>query len=69
MVWDIPCIDITPLLSSPGTEESLKTAKEISKAARDYGFLTIKNHGLDTEKWFAILKLIPDRHLRVIEIF
>ena len=57
MSWDIPCIDITPLLSSPGTEESLKTAEQISKAARDYGFLTITNHGLDTEKKFAILKL------------
>ena len=49
MDWDIPCIDIAALLERSSPSEIRRTSEEIAKAARDYGFLTIKNHGVDAE--------------------
>lgn len=43
---EVPCIDISSLIKDFNSPEAIEAAKKFSLAAKEIGFVSIKNHGI-----------------------
>ena len=44
--WEIPLVDISALVENFNSECAIKIGKEFTNAAKIFGFVTIKGHGV-----------------------
>ena len=44
--WEIPCINIEPLIKNPESDEAVQVAKKFTMAAQTFGFVTVTDHGI-----------------------
>ena len=57
MAWnDIPCVDISSIVTSPDSPEAKEAGHQFAQAAKDYGFVTVSNHGIDAELIDQVVK-------------
>ena len=43
---EVPCIDISSLIKDFNSPEAIEAARKFSLAAKEIGFVSIKNHGI-----------------------
>ena len=41
-------LDISPILNDPESPDAKIAARDFSQAAKDYGFVTVENHGIES---------------------
>jgi len=50
MQWaEIPCIDIDPIVTDRKSAIAREAGRQFAQVAKDYGFVTVRNHGIDAE--------------------
>jgi len=50
MQWaEIPCIDIDPIVTDRKSASAREAGRQFAQVAKDYGFVTVRNHGIDAE--------------------